>query len=39
MIGFGKKKKEQNTCMIMDSLSKVLAKGRLKSPSGTAFCG
>lgn len=34
MIGFGKKKKEQNTCMIMDSLSKVLAKGRLEKPRG-----
>ena len=37
MIGFGKKKKEQNTCMIMDSLSKVLAKGRLEKPQGDGF--
>lgn len=29
-LGFGKKKKKQNTCMLMDSMSKVLAKGRLE---------
>lgn len=37
MIGFGKKKKEQNACVIMDSLSKVLAKGRLEPPREDGF--
>lgn len=34
---FGKKKKDAEACMLMDSMSKVLAKGRFEKPSQPGF--